>query len=88
MDITITITDTQAKCLDRVCVDKEEWITNAAIARAYIESKEIRKLLMEYCNANDIAMAVGEGAQITQAYELGIVKTVAQQNAEIEAARE
>lgn len=88
MDITITITDTQAKCLDRVCVDKEEWITNAAIARAYIESKEIRKLLMEHCNANDIAMAVGEDAQITQAYELGIVKTVAQQNAEIEAARE
>ena len=74
MNLTITITDTQAKCLDRVMLDKKEWITNAAIARAYIESKEIRRLLMEHCNANSIAMAVGEDAQITQAYELGVVE--------------
>jgi len=84
MDITITITDTQAKCLDRVMVDKEEWITNAAIARAYIESKEIRRLLMEHCNANDIAMAVGEDAQITQAYELGVVEVAVAPSAERE----
>jgi hypothetical protein len=84
MDITITITDTQAKCLDRVMVDKEEWITNAAIARAYIESKEIRRLLMEHCNANDIAMAVGEDAQIAQAYELGVVEAAVTPSAERE----
>lgn len=84
MDITITITDTQAKCLDRVMVDKEEWITNAAIARAYIESKEIRRLLMEHCNANDIAMAVGEDAQITQAYELEVVKAAVAPSSERE----
>lgn len=84
MDITITITDTQAKCLDRVMIDKREWITNAAIARAYIESKEIRRLLMEHCNANDIAMAVGEDAQITQAYELGVVEVAVEPSAERE----
>jgi len=84
MNITITITDTQAKCLDRVMVDKQEWITNAAIARAYIESKEIRRLLMEHCNANDIAMAVGEDAQITQAYELGVVEVAVEPSAERE----
>ena len=84
MDITITITDTQAKCLDRVMIDKKEWITNAAIARAYIESKEIRRLLMEHCNANDIAMAVGEDAQITQAYELGVVEVAVAPAAERE----
>jgi len=88
MNITITITDTQAKCLDRACADKQEWITNAAIARAYTESKEIRRLLMEHCNANDIAMAVGESAQITQAYTLGVVKTAAEINAEIAKDRE
>ena len=88
MDITITITDTQAKCLDRCMADKQEWIANAAIARAYIESKEIRRLLMEHCNANDIAMAVGEDAQIAQAYELGVVKTAVDLNAEIAAERE
>jgi hypothetical protein len=84
MDITITITDTQAKCLDRVMIDKREWITNAAIARAYVESKEIRRLLMEHCNANDIAMAVGEDAQITQAYELGVVEVAVEPSAERE----
>lgn len=84
MDITITITDTQAKCLDRVMVDKEEWITNAAIARAYVESKEIRRLLMEHCNANDIAMAVGEDSQITQAYELGVVEAAVTPSSERE----
>jgi len=84
MDITITITDTQAKCLDRVMIDKKEWITNAAIARAYIESKEIRRLLMEHCNANDIAMAVGEDAQITQAYELGVVEVAVAPSSERE----
>ena len=84
MDITITITDTQAKCLDRVMVDRKEWITNAAIARAYIESKEIRRLLMEHCNANDIAMAVGEDAQITQAYELGVVEAAVAPSSERE----
>ena len=88
MDITITLTDTQAKCLDKICLDKDEWITNAAIARAHIESKQIRRLLMEHCNAKDIAMAVGEDAQITQAYTLGVVKTAAQLNAEIAKDRE
>ncbi|MAB37501.1 MAG: hypothetical protein CL525_00315 [Aequorivita sp.] len=77
MDITITITDTEAKCLDRICIDKSVWIHNAAIARAYKESKEIRRILMEHCNANDIAMAVGEAAQVSQAFELGIVETAA-----------
>jgi len=84
MNLTITITDTQAKCLDRVMLDKKEWITNAAIARAYIESKEIRRLLMEHCNANSIAMAVGEDAQITQAYELGVVEIAVEPSLERE----
>lgn len=84
MDITITITDTEAKCLDRISVDKSVWIQNAAIARAYKESKEIRRILMEHCNANDIAMAVGEDAQVSQAFELGIVETAAESNANAE----
>ena len=84
MDITITITDTEAKCLDRICADKSVWIQNAAIVRAYKESKEIRRILMDHCNANDIAMAVGEEAQVSQAFELGIVETAAESSAKAE----
>tara|TARA_Y100001937_G_scaffold105979_1_gene147267 strand:+ start:254 stop:523 length:270 start_codon:yes stop_codon:yes gene_type:complete len=75
MEIKITITDTQAKCLDRITEDKVEWITNCAIARAYTESRDIRQSLLEHCNENDVALAVGEDAQITQAFDLGVVLT-------------
>ena len=33
---TITLTDTQEKCLKTVVVDSKEWITNAAINRALL----------------------------------------------------
>jgi len=78
-DITIKLTDTQLLCLDRITVDKVDWITNCAVARAFVESREIREALMEHCNSNNIAMAVGEGAQIQQAYDLGAVLTAADQ---------
>jgi hypothetical protein len=78
-DITITLTDTQLLCLDRITQDKVQWLTNAGIARAYTESVEIKQALMAYCNANSIAMAVGEDAQIRQAYEIGAVLTAEDQ---------
>jgi len=43
---------------------------------------------MEHCNANGIAIATGVEAQVKQAYDLGVVKTVVQQNADSEAVKE
>ena len=34
-----------------------------------------------HCNKNEIAIAVGEEAQVAQAYSLGIIKTAAERNA-------
>ena len=82
MDYTITITDTQKKGLEYVAADVDEWITNAATARASIAIAEIIALNTAHCNANSIAIAVGEDAQVTQAYTLGVVKTAAARNAE------
>ena len=48
-----------------------------------IAKEEIISLNTTYCNANDIAIAVGADAQITQAYDLGVVKTQAQRDAEV-----
>ena len=73
MDYTITITDTQKKGLEYVAADVDEWITNAAIARASVAIKEIIELNTAHCNANSIQLAIGEDAQVTQAYSLGVV---------------
>lgn len=78
-NITITLSDTQLLCLDKITEDKVDWIENCAVARAYKESIEIRKVLMEHCNLNNIAIAVGEDAQIQQAFDLGVVLTAEDQ---------
>ena len=82
MDYTITITETEKKSLEYAVADVDEWITNAATNRARTAKEDIIALLITHCNENSIAIAVGEDAQVTQAYELGVVKTEAQKNAE------
>tara|TARA_Y100001963_G_scaffold148449_1_gene226354 strand:- start:77 stop:331 length:255 start_codon:yes stop_codon:yes gene_type:complete len=74
MDYTITVTDTQKKALEYVANDVDEFITNAAVVRAKAAIDEILAINTAHCNANSIAIAVGEDAQVTQAYSLGIVE--------------
>lgn len=79
-DITISITDTEQKALETVMVDIQEWTDNAVTNRARIAKDEIISQLVAHCNANSIAIATGEDAQVTQAYDLGIVsKATAEQ---------
>ena len=73
-NITISITDTEQKALETVMVDISEWADNAVTNRARIAKEEIINLLVAHCNANSIAIATGEDAQVTQAYDLGIVE--------------
>ena len=73
MDYTITLTDTEKKSMEYIAVDVDEWITNAAKNRARIAKEEILALNIKHCNNNSIEIAVGEDAQVTQAYTLGVV---------------
>ena len=57
------------------CIWSKRLDTTAASARSDVAKKEIIQLNTEHCNANSIQLAVGEDAQIEQAYSLGIVKT-------------
>ena len=82
MDYTITLTDTEKKSMEFIAVDVDDWITNAATNRARIAKEEIIALNTAHCNANSIAIAVGEDAQVTQAYTLGVVKSAADRNKE------
>ena len=75
MDYTITLTDTEKKSMEYIALDVDDWITNAAKVRANIAKNEIIALNTAHCNTNSIAIAVGEDAQVTQAYTLGVVKT-------------
>ena len=74
MDYTITLTDTQVKALEYITDNPKEWITNAAEARAQRAVAEILPLLTAHCNEKGIQLAVGEAAQVTQAYDLGVIK--------------
>lgn len=73
MDYTITLSDTEKKCMEYIAVDVDDWITNAATNRARIAKLEIIDKLVKHCNANSITIATGEDAQVTQAYTLGII---------------
>ena len=79
---TITLTDTETKSLEYVAASNQAWIDNAAKNRANIAKEEIIALNTAHCNKNSIAIAVGEDAQVTQAYTLGVVKTAADRNKE------
>ena len=83
MNYTITLTDTEKKCMDYITADIDDWITNAVNNRVRLAKEEIVSLNTKHCNANDIAIAVGADAQVTQAYDLGVVKTQAQRDAEV-----
>ena len=72
-DITISITETEQKALETVMVDISEWTDNAVTNRARIAKEEIISKLVAHCNANEIAIATGEDAQVTQAYDLKVV---------------
>jgi len=74
MDYTITLTDTQIKALEWVAKDPKEWIENAATARAQRAVADILPLLTTHCNEKGIQLAVGEAAQVTQAYDLGVIE--------------
>ena len=81
----INLTETEIKCFEYVTSDTTGWIQNVSSERARVAKEEIIAKLVEHCNANEIALAVGEDAQVTQAYDLGVVKTATQRNEELEA---
>ena len=71
---TVTLTDTEEKAMSTITADIDDWVQNAALNRARIAKEEIIADLIRHCNANDIALAVGEAAQVDQAFDLGVAE--------------
>ena len=74
-NITVTVTDTQTKCLEYAAYSVQDWCDNAIHNRARVAQEEIIAALVAHCNANSVAIATGVDAQVTQAYSLGVVDT-------------
>ena len=81
---TTELTDTEDKAMSYCCMSTQDWADNALKNRARQAKDEIIALNTAHCNANSIAIAVGEEAQVAQAYTLGIVKTAADRDKELE----
>ena len=79
-DFNITLNADEVKAMTFVCTDTDEYITNAAKVRAHKATVEIVRKNVAHCNANGVTIATGESAQITQAFDLGVVKTATQRN--------
>jgi hypothetical protein len=74
-NITVSVTDTQMKCLEYAAHTVQDWCDNTIHNRARLAQDEIVAKLVEHCNANGVAIAVGVDAQVTQAYTLKLVDT-------------
>ena len=81
MEYSITLTDAEKIAMEYIAIDVQEWISNAAKVRAEDSIKEIQTLLMDYCNKNNVLIAVGKDAQVQQAFELGLLSRTTQSEA-------
>ena len=81
-DYTIKLTDTEDKAMSYWALSTQDWADNALKVRARVAIDNIVSLNMQHCNANGIAIATGEDAQVQQAFDLKVVKTVKERNEE------
>ena len=78
----IELTDTEDKAMTYVVDGTLGWISHAAKNRARKAKDEIIALNIAHCNANGVTIATGEDAQVTQAFDLKVVKTAKERNDE------
>ena len=76
-NITVELTDTEYKAMQFIAMSPQEWVDNSVKNRARKAIDSICEILIEHCNENSIAIAVGKEAQVAQAYELDLVKNLA-----------
>jgi hypothetical protein len=84
-DITITLTDTQYKGLESICLSPQDWADNAVTNRARIANDEIVSMYTNRALDEGVAIPATRELIVADAFTRGWAKTVAQVNAEAEA---
>ena len=82
-DYKVTLTDTEDKAMSYCAFDTQDWVDNALKVRAKRAKDEILLINMKHCNANGIAIADTEDKQVQQAFDLKIVKTAKEREADL-----
>lgn len=72
---SVTVSDAEYKSLQYAAADPQDWVENAVTTRCRVGGDDIIALLVAHCNANNVQIATGRDAQITQAYTLEVVQT-------------
>ena len=86
MDYTVTLTTTEDKGLSYAAFSQQDWIDNAVHERCRIAIDEIVGIFVQYCLDNNMAMPTSREEMVEAAFDMGIVKTAADRQAEAEAA--
>lgn len=84
MEYNITLTAVEDKALSAVALDQNDWIQNAVHERCRVAMDEIIQLAVTNFLAVGEPIPTTREAIVERAFELGLVKTAAQRNAEAE----
>jgi hypothetical protein len=84
-NITVTLTDTQAKGLEFIAVSTQDWVENLTVDRARIAVDEIVQIVTNYCLDNGVQVPATREAIVAYGFDNDIVKTAAVRTAEVEA---
>ena len=87
-DITITLTDTQYKGLESICLSPQDLADNAVSEIARIANDEIISMYTNRALDEGVAIPATRELIVADAFTRGWAKTAAQVNAEAEAASE
>ena len=86
MNYTITLSVAEDKALSYAAFSQQDWIDNAVHERCRIAIEEIVGIFVQYCLDNNMAMPTSREEMVEAAFDMGIVKTAADRQAEAEAA--
>ena len=86
MNYTITLSVAEDKALSYAAFSQQDWIDNAVHERCRIAINEIVGIFVQYCLDNNMAMPTSREEMVEAAFDMGIVKTAADRQAEAEAA--
>jgi len=81
-NITITLTDTQYKGLESICLSPQDWADNAVSERARIANDEIVSMYTNRALDEGVSIPATRELIVADAFTRGWAKTAAQVNAE------